>query len=160
MSRGLLSGLIVILRLASGACGYAETNEQDSRIMHAKETSISVGADLDEALKSLRSHGIKFDEVVTASVVKDGNEHEKEFVIHPLYESEDALILRAKHDPGTADFRVTSLDWHIKYAEDAKLPQLFRGNRILTLRSVDVGVLLPNKRAKQVRQRDSTNPFE
>ncbi len=122
---------------------------------------ISIGMELEKALKILRSQGLDVQEVVTATVRNDGTAREKEFVIRPQFASEDALILIAASNSEKKELRIIHLNWHIKYMEDTKLPKLYRANRILKVESVDVKILLSNEKAKNAPgTRSGEKPFE
>jgi hypothetical protein len=128
--------------------------------------AISKGMNLTEALRILHSEEIPAEKLFRAVASRDPNKQIKEYLVYPEFHSTDALVIVADSPiGGKANYVVRSLQWHLNWSDDAKFPITLRGNKVLYLDSLRVGVLkdLPadvkNQRKNYKEPDPNDNPF-
>ena len=136
------------------------SDEISAKTNGVENKMISIGMNVKEALAILKGIQAEVNQVDFGDVVlRDDEGSWKKYVVKPLYESNDALVLLAKMEEKPGDYKIRNIYWHIKYDEDTTLPKSQRALRMLHLQSVDPGVLKPNENKKRLLPDQPTNPF-
>lgn len=125
----------------------------------AEDTKVTKGMHLDLVLKKFRCAGLKLEETTGAVAPDNPTNKLREFVFHPTFRKDDALLISAESPVGEDDYKVTLLRWHLDWSEDTKYPHSLRDNRVLVLASVDTRALIPSPpRLKEQRKAFKQSP--